>query len=82
MTTTIQKWGNSQGVRIPRYLLDAVSWSDHESVDIAVEEGRLIIKKATAAVKRRSINELFDDYDGGYAPEEIDWGSTVGKEIW
>ena len=37
MTTTIQKWGNSKGVRIPKAILDIVQWHENEPVIIEVE---------------------------------------------
>ena len=80
MTTTIQKWGNSQGVRIPKILLDTVKWSDNEKIMIIVDNGKLIIEKAEN--KRKNIKELFADYKGDYNPTEIDWGDPEGKEIW
>ena len=33
MTTTIQKWGNSQGIRIPKILLDTVKWNENEELE-------------------------------------------------
>ena len=80
MTTTIQKWGNSQGVRLPKALLDTVKWNENEQVTIIVEEGKLIIEKAKN--KRKNIKELFADYEGEYQPSEIDWGKPEGEEIW
>ena len=79
MTTTIQKWGNSQGIRIPKILLDTVNWSENEEIVITVEDGKLIIEKTE---NRKNIKELFQDYEDEYKPEEIDWGSPVGDEIW
>lgn len=79
MTTTIQKWGNSQGVRIPKYLLDLVNWSDNEPIVLSADNDKIIIKKAEP---RKTIDELFANYDGDYKPEEIDWGKPVGGEVW
>lgn len=28
-----------------------------------------------------TIESLFEDYDGEYKPEEIDWGESQGNEI-
>lgn len=81
MTTTIQKWGNSQGVRIPKILLDSINWSENEEVSINIEEDKLVIKKAKTQ-NRKNIKELFKDYKGEYKPEEIDWGEPEGEEIW
>ena len=46
MTTTIQKWGNSQGIRIPKFLLDAVQWSDDEQLVLSADKNKIIIEKA------------------------------------
>lgn len=79
MTATIQKWGNSQGIRIPKIILDSVNWTENEKVTISVNDGEIIIRKAD---ERKSIAELFDGFDGEYITEEIDWGQSVGDEVW
>ena len=80
MTTTIQKWGNSQGVRIPKILLDTVNWSENEEIVIIVEDGKLVMEKAKG--KRKNIKELFKDYEEDYKPINVDWGEPEGEEIW
>ena len=80
MTTSIQKWGNSQGIRIPKILLETIKWSENELITIEIEDGKLIIEKVKE--KRKNIKELFADYKDEYKPEEIDWGKPEGEEIW
>lgn len=82
MTTSIQKWGNSQGIRIPKYLLDAVKLTTNDEIIIRAENNTLIIEKAAQTATRKTIKELFADYDGVYKPQEVDWGEQVGKEVW
>lgn len=79
MTTTIQKWGNSQGIRIPKFLIDAVSWSENEQLVLIADKDKIIIEKAQP---RKNIFELFENFDGRYEPCEIDWGESEGAEIW
>ena len=81
MTTTIQKWGNSQGIRLPKYILEAINWHEDEKLDIKTENGKIVIEK-TAHRERKNIKELFANFDGEYKPTDIDWGEPVGKEIW
>ena len=81
MTTTIQKWGNSQGERIPKILLDTVNWSKNEQVVILIQNDKLVIEKIRDK-KRKNIKELFADFKGEYEPIKIDWGSAEGEEIW
>ena len=80
MTTTIQKWGNSQGIRIPKIILDTVNWSEDEQIMIVVDNGKIVMEKAKT--KRKNIKELFENYKGEYEPTEIDWGEPKGEEIW
>ena len=79
-TTTIQKWGNSQGIRIPKFLLDEVNWNGNEQLIVIADKDRLIIEKAKP--KRKTISELFADFEGEYVPVEMDWGQPVGEEVW
>ncbi len=79
MTITIQKWGNRQGVRIPKKILDTVKWTEGEQIIIIVDNGKLIMEKAKD--KRKNIKELFADYQGNYEPIDVDWGNSEGNEI-
>ena len=79
MTTKLQKWGNSQGIRIPKVILNEVKWDKNENIIIRVDNGKLIIEKAN---KKRNIKEIFEGYEEDYIPEEIDWGKKEGNEIW
>lgn len=81
MTTVIQKWGNSHGIRIPKALLNEVKWSENEPIKILVEDNKIIIEK-DEEIKRKNIKDLFKDFKGKYEPIEIDWGEKKGKEIW
>lgn len=79
MTTAIQKWGNSQGIRIPKLLLESLHWSEDEELTISTENDKLVLTKAS---KRKNIKELFENFEGNYEPVEIDWGKPVGEEVW
>ena len=80
MTTTIQKWGNSQGIRIPKTILDTVKWTENEKIILVVENEKIIMEKPKK--KRKNIKDLFADYEGEYEPIEIEWGEEKGEEIW
>lgn len=80
MTVNIQKWGNSQGIRLPKMLLDTLDWKENEEIELTAKDGKIIISKAEP--KRKSIQELFVGYDDEYEHIDIDWGEPVGDEIW
>lgn len=79
MTTTVQKWGNSQGIRIPKVLLDELNWSDNEQLILNADKDKLVIEKVRP---HKNIKELFADFDDDYKPVDINWGKPAGKEIW
>ena len=81
MTVNIQKWGNSQGIRIPKHMLDSLAWSPDETVDISIEDGKIIIERFRRT-ERKNIKELFEGFKGKYEPSEIDWGDPAGREVW
>lgn len=44
MKATIQKWGNSLGIRIPSYIAKDLSLENGSSVEILEEDNRIIIQ--------------------------------------
>ncbi|MDO5330935.1 MAG: AbrB/MazE/SpoVT family DNA-binding domain-containing protein [Bacillota bacterium] len=79
MTTKIQKWGNSQAIRIPKHILESLKWNDDEDIVLTIKDGKVVIERA---YKRKNIKELFADFEGEYTPVEMDWGEPVGEEVW
>ena len=85
MLTTIQKWGNSQAIRLPKTLLDDMMLQENDKVEIVtdINSGSIIIKKAARKrYAKISLEERFKDYSGEYKCEECDWGPPVGNEVW
>jgi len=80
LQTVITKWGNSQGIRIPKNVLQAAKINIDDKVEITTENNSIIIRKATNDVI--DIQTLFAHYKGDYPHIEIDWGKLVGREVW
>lgn len=79
-TTTIQKWGNSQGIRIPKFILEQINLDANSDVSITVKDDSIIIKKANK--KHITLTERFTNYTGETPSGEYDWGKPQGEEIW
>ncbi len=62
-------------------MLDELSWSGNETVDVSVSDGKIIIERINKS-ERKNIKELFEGFKGKYEPSEIDWGNPAGREIW
>ena len=82
MTTTIVKWGNSRGVRLPKYLLDSVKLTDNDTVEVVTENENIIIKKITVKRPHKTFEERIAGFDGEYVAEEWNTGKPVGNEVW
>jgi antitoxin MazE len=81
MIAKIQKWGNSQGLRVAKPLLEAAHISIGEEVEVAVAEGQIIVRPATKK-KRIRIQDLAARMPKNYHPEEEDFGPAQGREAW
>lgn len=81
MQATIQKWGNSQGIRIPKAFLEALGMMENDLVELNRVDDNIVITKVKEK-KELTLEDIFKDYDGEYKAEEFDWGSPVGKEVW
>ncbi len=80
-TVALQKWGNSQGIRLPKRILQELKWKVNDELILYQQDDKLVIEPSHPR-KRKSIKELFKNYTGTYQSQEIDWGEPVGNEIW
>lgn len=78
MYAEIQKWGNSQGIRIPKPILEILGWGEKDAVRMDAADGKLILSKP----RHKTIQERFAGFSGEYVKEDIDWGEPEGKEVW
>lgn len=82
MLSKVQKWGNSQGIRIPKKLLENSNIKVVEEVDITVQKGKIIVESSKKIHGKYDIRELVSKMPKDYEPKEEDWGPPVGREVW
>lgn len=82
MITKVQKWGNSQGLRLSKDLLREVGIEVGDAVDVAVLDGSLLISPVPRVRGRVDIVELVREIPADYQPGEFEWGPPVGREVW
>ena len=82
MLTKIQKWGNSQGLRLSRSLLADAQIRVGDEVHIAVKDGIITISPANRKRGRHNLKDLVARIPDNYQATEVDWGEPVGKETW
>ena len=80
MTVTISKWGNSQGFRVPKDILDKLNLAVGDLVNISQKDNKLIIEPAKKE-KKCSLDELVNNLPKDYKASE-EFSSKSGSEIW
>ncbi|HSW30857.1 MAG TPA: AbrB/MazE/SpoVT family DNA-binding domain-containing protein [Longimicrobiales bacterium] len=82
MVTKVQKWGNSQGVRLSKQMLAEVAIGVGDEVEVAVREGVLVVTPVRRVRGGHDLRELVRGIPKGHSAGELDWGPPVGREVW
>ncbi len=82
MVTKVQSWGNSQGLRLNRQVLEEAHISVGDEVDLTVRDGVIVVSPARRVRGRCDLKELVARIPSDNKAREVDWGRPVGKEVW
>jgi antitoxin MazE len=80
MKTTVQKWGNSYAVRIPKSFIKEVGLEYRADVELSLEDGKLIIQPIKEKVI--TLDELLDGVTSKNLHTAVGTGDSVGNETW
>ena len=78
MEATIQKWGNSLGIRIPNFIVRELSLQNGLVVDIKDNGNEIIIRP----VKKSRLSEMLEKINDDNIHQEVETTGPVGNEIW
>ena len=79
MEARLQKWGNSDGIRIPSSILKSLGIKTNDIVNIAQEDDKIVISKQK---KHLTFEERLANCNSKEGTEPYDWGKPMGDEIW
>jgi antitoxin MazE len=82
MIARIQKWGNSQGLRLSKALLADADIAVGDEVDIAVRKGALVVIPVRRVRGKYDLRALVRRMPRKPHAEEMTWGGPVGREVW
>ena len=80
METRIQKWGNSDGIRIPSNILKSLNIKTNDILNIEQAGDKIII--SVPKKKKISLEDRFKEYHGKNLAKEFSWDENIGREIW
>jgi len=79
-TTTLSKWGNGQGILLPKRFCEQLGLKAGDKVQITAEKKRIIIEPSD---NEHTLEARMRNWDGEGKPlRDCDWGKPVGKEMW
>lgn len=80
MNATVQKWGNSLALRIPKSLANDVDLHQGSVVELKVVEGEMVVKPKNE--RKLSLAQMLKRVTKKNLHAETDWGRPLGKEVW
>lgn len=80
MEAKLQKWGNSDGIRIPSVLLKNLNLKTNDIVCLEQVDDKIII--SVPKKKKISLEERFKNYKGENLAKDFAWDEARGNEIW
>lgn len=80
MRTSVQRWGNSLALRIPRAYASETRIEAGTEVELTLRDGALQIEPVRR--KRHSLEALLKRITAKNRHEAIPTGKPVGREVW
>ncbi len=80
MVSKVQKWGNSQGLRLAKHVLEEADISIGDDVEVLVQEGQIVVRKVSRP--KFDLAEMVSRMPSDYQVEEHSFGKPAGKEEW
>lgn len=97
-TATLSKWGNSQGVIIPKSICEPLGLVAGDKLELSISEAdgsieMTPVRRHATRTRKLSAQEVFAGWNGTYelpadlvgepdASKECAWGGAAGKELW
>lgn len=82
MNTTIQKWGNSLAVRLPKEVVRSQVLHEGSRVQVATDNGRIVITLAPKEDEKVDLTSLLRDITADNVHGEQEWMAPKGNEVW
>jgi antitoxin MazE len=74
----IRPWGNSQGVRLTKSMLEKANMVLSDVLEVEISENVIVLRKIP---RHRSFEERLAEHDGKITICDYDWGEPAGKEM-
>jgi antitoxin MazE len=80
MKTTIQRWGNSLAVRIPKTLAQETAFDEGDEVDLRADDNRIVVERPQP--KQYRLSDLLARVTEANRHDVVEFGAPAGREAW
>lgn len=84
-TVTLSKWGNAQGVRIPKDMRERLGLHEGERLEVEIQDGSIVLTPlphTPRVIRPANLSALFAHRTEAYTAEEDPFGAPTGTEEW
>ena len=74
----IRSWGNSQGIRIPKNILEKMNLKTSDVLELEIKDDTIVLRKQFT---HKSFEERLAEFGGEISVCDFDWGEPVGREV-
>ena len=75
---TIRKWGNSNGICLPKNVLEQLELNVSDTLELEVQGNTIILHKR---FQHKTFEERLAAYQGKMKAYDFDWGEPKGREL-
>ncbi len=79
MVTTVQRWGNSLAIRIPKAFAEQARLNEDSDVEISIDGDKITLAPARREWK---LDDLVSRISPSNIHTETNWGDRQGNESW
>ncbi len=81
-TQSLQKWGNSAGIRVPKRIIEQAHLKVGEDLSLSIEGRSIILTPVKSGRRKFKLQEILKNVTPKDVGGEYDWRQPVGKEVW
>lgn len=79
MEIRLQKWGNSDVIRIPSSILKSLNIKTNDILNLEQVDDKIII--SVSKKKKISLEKISMEYQGKNLAKDFSWDENIGREI-
>lgn len=80
MEVQVKEWGNSQGIRFPKSVLQEAGIQLDDKLTVEVEKGKIVLYRP---FRHKTLEERIQESGCELTGiGELDWGASQGSEVW